>query len=103
MKSGRQASPFLKRQVFAVKFSANPGHCRHRKIMLQTWKVASQQCESYGWDRLFIYRDKYGLASSSHVWFPDLGDNLGDLATKLATLATKYGISKVLESSRYFY
>ncbi|GBM85198.1 hypothetical protein AVEN_220093-1 [Araneus ventricosus] len=25
-----------------------------------------------------FYRDKYGMASSSHVWFPDLGDKLGD-------------------------
>ncbi|GBN76374.1 hypothetical protein AVEN_100961-1 [Araneus ventricosus] len=78
MKSGPQGQSFSETPIFAVKFSDNPGHCRHRKIMLQTWKVASQQCESYGWDRLFIYRDKYGLASSSHVWFPDLGDNLGD-------------------------
>ncbi|GBN13554.1 hypothetical protein AVEN_37380-1 [Araneus ventricosus] len=47
-----------------------------------------------------FYRDKYGMTSSSHVWFPDLGDHLGDFATNLAT---KYGISKVLESSRYFH
>ncbi|GBO23064.1 hypothetical protein AVEN_169000-1 [Araneus ventricosus] len=25
-----------------------------------------------------FYRDKYGMASSSHVWFPDLGDKFGD-------------------------
>ncbi|GBN15113.1 hypothetical protein AVEN_51842-1 [Araneus ventricosus] len=25
-----------------------------------------------------FYRDKYEMASSSHVWFPDLGDKLGD-------------------------
>ncbi|GBM94492.1 hypothetical protein AVEN_219790-1 [Araneus ventricosus] len=67
-------------------------------ILLQTWKVASQRCESYGWKESFA-----GITSSSHVWFPDLGDKLGDLATNLATLETKYGISKVLESSRYFH
>ncbi|GBO44674.1 hypothetical protein AVEN_106051-1 [Araneus ventricosus] len=37
---------------------------------------------------------------SSYVWTPDLGDHLGDLTTNLAT---KYGISKVLEFSRYLY
>ncbi|GBN77919.1 hypothetical protein AVEN_210386-1 [Araneus ventricosus] len=26
-----------------------------------------------------FYRDKYGMASSSHVWFPDLGDEIWDL------------------------
>ncbi|GBN70578.1 hypothetical protein AVEN_261286-1 [Araneus ventricosus] len=25
-----------------------------------------------------FYRGKYGMTSSSHVWFPDLGDHLGD-------------------------
>ncbi|GBO12726.1 hypothetical protein AVEN_265360-1 [Araneus ventricosus] len=25
-----------------------------------------------------FYRDKYGMTSSSHVWFPDLGAKLGD-------------------------
>ncbi|GBM37563.1 hypothetical protein AVEN_130705-1 [Araneus ventricosus] len=39
------------------------------------------------------------MKDSSQVWTPDFGDKLGDLAT----LATKYGISKVLESSRYLY
>ncbi|GBN98748.1 hypothetical protein AVEN_16271-1 [Araneus ventricosus] len=26
-----------------------------------------------------FYRDKYGMTGSSHVWFPDLGDEIGDL------------------------
>ncbi|GBN24472.1 hypothetical protein AVEN_142965-1 [Araneus ventricosus] len=42
-------------------------------IVLQTWKVASQQCESYGWEERFT-----GMTDSSHVWTPDLGDKLGD-------------------------
>ncbi|GBO33208.1 hypothetical protein AVEN_204028-1 [Araneus ventricosus] len=25
-----------------------------------------------------FYRGKYGMTSNSHVWFPDLGDTLGD-------------------------
>ncbi|GBM67294.1 hypothetical protein AVEN_201223-1 [Araneus ventricosus] len=50
-----------------------------------------------------FYRGKYEMIDRSHVWTPDLGNHLGDLATDLATLATKYGISKVLESSRYLY
>ncbi|GBM34855.1 hypothetical protein AVEN_208052-1 [Araneus ventricosus] len=25
-----------------------------------------------------FYRDKYGMTSSNHVWFPDLGNHLGD-------------------------
>ncbi|GBN27078.1 hypothetical protein AVEN_158765-1 [Araneus ventricosus] len=45
-------------------------------ILLQTWKVASQQCESYGWEESFT--GKYGMTSSSHVWLPDLGDKFGD-------------------------
>ncbi|GBN08663.1 hypothetical protein AVEN_51903-1 [Araneus ventricosus] len=27
--------------------------CRGSSILLQTWKVASQQCESYGWEESF--------------------------------------------------
>ncbi|GBM23624.1 hypothetical protein AVEN_117377-1 [Araneus ventricosus] len=42
-------------------------------ILLQTWKVASQQCESYGWEESFR-----GFFYSSHVWTPDFGDKLGD-------------------------
>ncbi|GBN55887.1 hypothetical protein AVEN_427-1 [Araneus ventricosus] len=40
------------------------------KILLQTWEVASQQCESYGWEESFTV--------ISMGWFPDLGDKLGD-------------------------
>ncbi|GBM61336.1 hypothetical protein AVEN_150485-1 [Araneus ventricosus] len=40
------------------------------------------------------------MTGSSHAWTPELGDKLGD---QLETLTTKYGISKVLEVSRYRY
>ncbi|GBM89451.1 hypothetical protein AVEN_133600-1 [Araneus ventricosus] len=33
---------------------------------------------SISWLGREFYRDKYGMASSSHVCFPDLGDHLGD-------------------------
>ncbi|GBM63441.1 hypothetical protein AVEN_166534-1 [Araneus ventricosus] len=44
----------------------------NRSILLQTWKVASQQCESYGSEESFT-----GMTGSSHVWSPALGDHLG--------------------------
>ncbi|GBO15765.1 hypothetical protein AVEN_87741-1 [Araneus ventricosus] len=44
-------------------------------VLLQTWKVASQQCEPYGWEESFT---GIRMASSSHVWFPDLRDKLSD-------------------------
>ncbi|GBN03454.1 hypothetical protein AVEN_122592-1 [Araneus ventricosus] len=64
-------------------------------ILLQTWKVASQQCESNGWEESFTDISIGSLAEAT--------SGSPTLATILATLATKYGISKVLESSRYFY
>ncbi|GBO31397.1 hypothetical protein AVEN_246194-1 [Araneus ventricosus] len=30
------------------------------------------------WLEREFYRDKYGMTSSSQVWFPELGDHLGD-------------------------
>ncbi|GBM44817.1 hypothetical protein AVEN_139647-1 [Araneus ventricosus] len=64
-------------------------------ILLQTWKVASQQCESYGWEESFT--------GVSMGWQASATSGSPTLATNLVTLETKYGISKVLELSRYFH
>ncbi|GBN38020.1 hypothetical protein AVEN_231182-1 [Araneus ventricosus] len=101
-------------------------------IVLQTWKVASQQCESYGWEESFTGIGMGWLAaatSGSQTLATKLATILATLATKLATilatlatklatilatlatklatilatLVTKYEISKVLESFRYFH
>ncbi|GBM75435.1 hypothetical protein AVEN_147543-1, partial [Araneus ventricosus] len=48
----------------------------NKLILLQTWKVASQECESYGWEE--FNSGKYEMTDSSHVLIPDYGDKLGD-------------------------
>ncbi|GBN63644.1 hypothetical protein AVEN_80616-1 [Araneus ventricosus] len=73
-----------------------PLHATGYSTMLQTGKIAPQQCESYGWEESFtgISMERLAAATSGSP----------TLATILATnLATKYGISMVLESSRYFH
>nr|GBO09877.1 hypothetical protein AVEN_34255-1 [Araneus ventricosus] len=45
-------------------------------ILLQTWKDASQQCESYGWVESFT-GVRWGTGCS-RIWTPDLGDKFGD-------------------------
>ncbi|GBN64688.1 hypothetical protein AVEN_80079-1 [Araneus ventricosus] len=38
-----------------------------------------------------FYKGKYEMTDSSHVWTPDLGDKLGDLATNLANWRRNMG------------
>ncbi|GBL84025.1 hypothetical protein AVEN_100887-1 [Araneus ventricosus] len=38
-----------------------------------------------------FYRDKYGMASSSHVWLPDLGDKFGDFGDHLGDKFGDFG------------
>ncbi|GBN57886.1 hypothetical protein AVEN_142170-1 [Araneus ventricosus] len=47
-----------------------------------------------------FYRDKYGMASSSQIWFPDLGDKLGDEIWDLKG-AGIFSISLLGEKIRY--
>ncbi|GBN56100.1 hypothetical protein AVEN_158659-1 [Araneus ventricosus] len=67
--------------------------------VLQTWKVASQQCDSYGWEESFtrVSMRLPTAATSGPLTLATI------FATNLATSATNYGISKVLGSSRYFH
>ncbi|GBM15609.1 hypothetical protein AVEN_95246-1 [Araneus ventricosus] len=47
-----------------------------REQLLQSWKVASQQCRSYGWEERF-YKVKHGVTSASLARMT-CGDKLTD-------------------------
>ncbi|GBM56131.1 hypothetical protein AVEN_168446-1 [Araneus ventricosus] len=48
---------------------------------LQTWEVASQQCESYGWEESLT--DVSMGYWQQPAWTPDLGDKFGDFGDEI--------------------